>query len=55
MSKKQFNIDKICKAICKIEIFGHKNAVITLQRYTHSMLSYKTEMMNKMGKMLNVI
>ena len=33
----------------------YKKPVITLQRYTHSMLSYKTEMMNKMGKMLNVI
>ena len=37
------------------EILGHKNPVITLQRYTHSLLSYKTEMMNKMGKMLSVI
>lgn len=37
------------------EILGHKNPVVTLQRYTHSMLSYKTEMMNKMGKMLNAI
>ena len=37
------------------EILGHKNPVITLQRYTHSMLSYKTDMMNKMGKMLNAI
>ena len=37
------------------ELLGHKNPVITLQRYTHSMLSYKTEMMNKMGKMLNAI
>ncbi len=37
------------------EILGHKNPVITLQRYTHSMLSYKTEMMNKMGKMLSTI
>lgn len=35
------------------EIIGHKNPMITLQRYTHSMMSYKTEMMNKMGKMLN--
>lgn len=34
------------------EILGHKNPMITLQRYTHSMMSYKTEMMNKMGKML---
>ncbi len=37
------------------EILGHKNPVITLSRYTHSMLSYKTEMMNKMGKLLNVV
>ena len=37
------------------EILGHKNPVITLQRYTHSMLSYKIEMMNKMEKMLSVI
>ena len=35
------------------EIIGHKNSMITLQRYTHSMMSYKTEMMNKMGKILN--
>ena len=34
------------------EILGHKNPVITLTRYTHSMMSYKTDMMNKMGKML---
>lgn len=34
------------------EILGHKNPMITLQRYTHSLISYKTEMMNKMGKML---
>ena len=36
------------------EILGHKNPVITLTRYTHSMMSYKTNMMNKMGKMLVV-
>ena len=34
------------------EIIGHKNPMITLQRYTHSMMSYKTEMMNKMGEMV---
>lgn len=34
------------------EILGHKNPVITLTRYTHSMMSYKIEMMNKMGQML---
>ena len=26
------------------EILGHKNPMITLQRYTHSLISYKTEM-----------
>lgn len=36
------------------EILGHKNPVVTLTRYTHSMMSYKTDMMNKMGKMLGV-
>lgn len=36
------------------EILGHKNPMITLQRYTHSLMSYKTEMMNKFGKMLYV-
>ena len=34
------------------EILGHKNPMITLQRYTHSMLSYKTSFMNKLGKNL---
>lgn len=34
------------------EIMGHKNPIITLARYTHSMLSYKIEMINKMGQML---
>ena len=34
------------------EILGHKNPVITLNRYSHSMLSYKTEMMNKLGKLM---
>lgn len=36
------------------EILGHKNPVVTLTRYTHSMMSYKKDMMNKMGKMLAV-
>ncbi len=34
------------------ELMGHKNATVTLQRYTHSLLSYKTDIMNKLGKML---
>lgn len=32
------------------EILGHKNAMITLNRYSHSLLNYKIEMMNKLGK-----
>ena len=36
------------------EILGHKNPVVTLTRYTHSMMSYKTDMMNKLRRMLNV-
>ena len=36
------------------EILGHKNPMITLQRYSHSLMSYKTEMMNKLSKMLAV-
>ncbi len=35
------------------EILGHKNATVTLHRYTHSLLEHKTEMMNKLGKLLN--
>lgn len=34
------------------EILGHKSATITLNRYVHSMESYKKEMMNKLGKLL---
>lgn len=33
------------------EILGHKNATITLNRYAHSLLEHKTEMMNKLGKL----
>ena len=33
-------------------ILGHKNPTVTLKRYTHSLLEHKTEMMNKIGKML---
>lgn len=32
------------------EILGHKSATITLNRYSHSLLNYKIEMMNKLGK-----
>lgn len=34
------------------EILGHKNATITLNRYAHSMLEHKQEMMNKLGRSL---
>lgn len=34
------------------EILGHKNPTITLKRYIHSMLEHKTEMMNRLGKLL---
>lgn len=34
------------------EILGHKNATITLNRYAHSLLEHKREMMNKLGKLL---
>ena len=36
------------------DILGHKNPMITLQRYTHSLMSYKRIMMNKFGKFLEV-
>lgn len=34
------------------ELLGHKNATITLNRYAHSLLEHKVQMMNKLGKML---
>ena len=33
------------------ELLGHKNPNVTLNRYAHSMLEYKTQMMNKLGKL----
>lgn len=36
------------------EILGHTNAMITLNRYSHSLLNYKIETMNKLGKNLNL-
>lgn len=35
------------------EILGHKDPSITLRRYTHSLMEHKTEMMNKVGQLLN--
>lgn len=34
------------------EILGHANAMVTLNRYSHSLLNYKIEMMNKLGQNL---
>lgn len=34
------------------EILGHKNPMVTLKRYVHSMLDYKKSMMNIVGKSL---
>lgn len=34
------------------EILGHGNPMITLKRYAHSMLEHKTEMMNRVGRLL---
>ncbi len=34
------------------EILGHKNPMITLSRYTHSMMAHKRDMMNRIGKLL---
>lgn len=32
------------------ELLGHKNATVTLNRYVHSLIEHKTDMMNKLGK-----
>ena len=34
------------------EILGHKSPTITLNRYSHSLLEHKKEMMNRLGKLL---
>lgn len=34
------------------EILGHKNPVVTLNRYTHSLMPHKHAMMNQLGKLL---
>ena len=34
------------------EILGHKNPTVTLNRYAHSLMEHKKEMMNKLGKLL---
>lgn len=35
------------------EILGHKNATVTLNRYAHSLMEHKQDMMNKLGKIFN--
>ncbi len=34
------------------EILGHKNPTVTLNRYAHSMMEHKANMMNRIGKLL---
>jgi integrase len=34
------------------EILGHKNTSVTLNRYVHSLMEHKQDMMNKLGKLL---
>lgn len=34
------------------EILGHKSPTVTLNRYAHSLMEHKKEMMNKLGKLL---
>lgn len=34
------------------EILGHKNPMITLNRYVHSLMDHKKDMMNRIGKLL---
>ena len=34
------------------EILGHKNATVTLNRYAHSLVEHKQEMMNVLGKLI---
>lgn len=36
------------------ELLGHSNPTITLKRYAHSMLEHKTEMMQRLGKLMVV-
>ncbi len=34
------------------DILGHKNPTVTLNRYVHSLMEHKAEMMNRLGKFL---
>ena len=35
------------------EILGHKNPTVTLNRYAHSLMEHKKDMMNRLGKLFN--
>lgn len=35
------------------EILGHKNPTVTLNRYAHSLMEHKKDMMNKLGKLFS--
>lgn len=37
------------------EILGHKNPTVTLNRYVHSLMDHKREMMNRLGKQLATV
>ena len=37
------------------EILGHKNPTVTLNRYAHSLMEHKKEMMNKLGRLLQIV
>ena len=37
------------------EILGHKNPTVTLNRYAHSLMEHKTDMMNKLGRLLQIV
>ena len=34
------------------EILGHKSPTVTLNRYAHSLMEHKKDMMNRLGKLL---
>ena len=34
------------------EILGHKTPTVTLNRYAHSLMEHKADMMNRLGKLL---
>lgn len=36
------------------EILGHKNATVTLNRYVHSLMEHKKDMMNRVGKLFTM-